>query len=81
MPTLTIKNVPTELYRRLKARAAQNRRSINGEAIICLEQVLRGAAPLDPEAFLASARELRKRAANVRVTDEDLAKMKAEGRV
>ena len=79
MPTLTIKNIPPELYKKLKARAHEHRRSLNGEVIYCLEQVLRSTR-LDPQAFLARARELRGLAANTYVTDEDLAKMKAEGR-
>ena len=33
MATLTLKNVPDDLYRRLKAQAAANRRSLNQEAI------------------------------------------------
>ena len=38
MPTLTIKNMPDELYQVLKSRAAQNRRSLNSEILTCLEQ-------------------------------------------
>lgn len=38
MPVLTIKGMPDTLYRRLKARAAANRRSLNSEIIVCLEQ-------------------------------------------
>ena len=41
MPTtLTLKNIPDEIYERLKASADSNRRSLNSEAIICLESVL-----------------------------------------
>lgn len=36
MATLTLKNVPDDLYQRLKAQAAANRRSLNQEAIECL---------------------------------------------
>ncbi len=36
MPTLNIKNVPDDLYERLKERAEVHRRSINKEAILCL---------------------------------------------
>lgn len=38
--TLTLKNVPDEVYERLKAAATTNRRSLNGEAIVCLEMML-----------------------------------------
>ena len=41
MPTtLTLKNVPDEVYDRLKWSAETHRRSINNEAILCLESVL-----------------------------------------
>jgi plasmid stability protein len=41
MPTtLTLKNIPDEVYQRLKASAETNRRSLNSEAIVCLETVL-----------------------------------------
>lgn len=41
MPTtLTLKNIPDEVYERLKASAAMHRRSLNSEAIVCLESVL-----------------------------------------
>ncbi|MDQ3254247.1 MAG: Arc family DNA-binding protein, partial [Acidobacteriota bacterium] len=34
MATLTIKNLPDDLYQQLKRTAAQHRRSINSEVII-----------------------------------------------
>ena len=37
MATLTIKNVPEKLHKRLKESAAQHRRSINSEAILALK--------------------------------------------
>lgn len=41
MPTtLTLKNIPDEVYERLKASAETHRRSVNSEAIVCLESVL-----------------------------------------
>ena len=55
MATLTIKNVPEKLHQRLKESAAQHRRSINSEAISCLEKVL-GAHRVDPKEFLAAGR-------------------------
>ena len=41
MPTLTIKNIPDELYEKLKASAVVNHRSLNGELIYCLESVFK----------------------------------------
>ena len=41
MPTtLTLKNIPDDVYDRLKASAEAHRRSLNSEAIVCLESVL-----------------------------------------
>ena len=59
MPTtVTLKNVPDHLYERLKAAARAHHRSINGEAIACLERVLM-PAPVDAEERIARARRLR----------------------
>lgn len=38
--TLTLKNIPDEVYDRLRLSAATLRRSLNSEAIVCLESVL-----------------------------------------
>ena len=38
--TLTLKNIPDAVYERLKLSAEAHRRSMNSEAIVCLEQVL-----------------------------------------
>lgn len=40
MPSLTLKDIPTPLLDRLRARASRDRRSLNREAIWLLEQVL-----------------------------------------
>lgn len=41
MPTtLTLKNIPDEVYERLRESAAMNKRSLNNEAIVCLESAL-----------------------------------------
>ncbi len=42
MTTFTLKGIPDDLYERLKQRAADNRRSINGEMLVCLEEALLG---------------------------------------
>jgi plasmid stability protein len=44
MPSLTLKDIPLSLLERLRSRAAQDRRSLNREAIRLLEQAL---APSD----------------------------------
>ena len=40
MPSITVKNIPQELYNKLKIVATLNHRSINNEMINCLESVL-----------------------------------------
>jgi antitoxin FitA len=60
MATLTLKNVPDELYAALKAAAARNRRSLNQEAISRLERATRPEAlHRDPQAILESLRQFR----------------------
>jgi antitoxin FitA len=79
MATLTIKNIPEELRKRLKESATQHRRSINSEAIQCLEKALVGSR-VDPTEFLARARALRERMPDMYITDEDLRAARNEGR-
>ena len=59
MPTtLTLKNIPDAVYERLKLSAQTHRRSLNGEAIVCLEAVLLPTR-LDVSDRLARAQALR----------------------
>lgn len=59
MPTtLTLKNIPDEVYGRLKTAAQAHRRSLNSEAIVCLETVLIPTKMTSSER-LARARQLR----------------------
>jgi len=62
VPTITLKNVPAKLHARLKAQAKAHKRSLNQEAIVCIEMVTRSERP-DRERFLAQVRELRDRIA------------------
>ncbi|HEX2202354.1 MAG TPA: Arc family DNA-binding protein [Longimicrobium sp.] len=79
MVTLTLKNVPEDLYEDLKRSAERHRRSINREAIVRLEQALRGGRP-NVEDTLARVRRLRAQTPNVFVTDEALRAARDEGR-
>jgi len=80
MPTVSIKNMPNDLYERLKQSAQANRRSLNSEAIVCIERAL-NARPLDPEAVLARARRLRERTTDYMISDEEFTEAKAAGRL
>lgn len=79
MPSITVKNVPADLYERLKQSAQANRRSINAEIIVCIERAV-SSRPVDPEVVIARARRLRERTARYRITDEELGAAKADGR-
>ena len=60
MTTLTLKGLPDELHAALKRRAQRNRRSLNSEAIACLEQVV-APAPHNAAALLDQIRTSRAR--------------------
>jgi plasmid stability protein len=79
MPTLTIKRLPARLHARLKRQAAAHRRSLNSEAIECLEKSLPGE-PLSPEEFLAEIRAFRERNKKIFVTQKELNRAKRWGR-
>ena len=80
MPTtLTLKNIPDEVYKRLKGSAEAHRRSLNSEAIVCLESVLLpGRIP--PAERLARARVLRGALPKVKFRARDIDAMKLAGR-
>lgn len=80
MPTtLTLKNIPDAVYERLKAAAEMHRRSMNSEAIVCLETVLMPAR-LAPSERLARARELRAALPQGTFHAKDIDLAKREGR-
>lgn len=77
--TITLKAIPDDLYKRLKQRAVRNRRSINSEVLVCLEQSLE-SKPIDPGSFLARVDALREQIAQPPLTEEFLRTAKAAGR-
>ncbi len=48
MPSVLVKNIPEELHRRLKERAAHNRRSLNSELLVILESAVADTAGPPP---------------------------------
>ncbi|TRZ98473.1 MAG: Arc family DNA-binding protein [Nitrospiraceae bacterium] len=80
MATITIKNIPDALYGRLKLKASEHGRSLNKEVITYLEQSTRNV-PLDPEEFLARAREIRKLIKGPPLTERRLRQLKSAGRL
>ena len=55
---LSIKNVPDDLAQRLRQRAAQNHRSLQGELMVILEESVSERAALTPLEVLAEVRNL-----------------------
>ncbi|MBI5230925.1 MAG: Arc family DNA-binding protein [Coriobacteriales bacterium] len=79
MATVTIKNIPDDLYERLKRMAVAHRRSVNSEVIVCLERAVVSEGG-DATAILSRADDLRTRLALQPVTEEALSKAKDAGR-
>ncbi len=79
MPTLTVKNIPDDLYEQLKRSAELNRRSLNSEIIICIERAVRSQR-LGTEASLDRARQLRELSAGYVLSDEEFNQAKTAGR-
>ena len=81
MPTtLTLKNIPDDVYDQLKLSAQAHRRSMNSEAIVCLESVLLPTR-LTPTERLARARALRMALPKGKFAARDIDAMKREGRL
>ena len=80
MATVTVKNIPDELYARLKSVAEINRRSINSEIIMCIEHAVM-SRQIDPKKMLEKARHLRKLTTNHPIGDEEFNQAKIEGRL
>ena len=77
--TLTLKSIPDEVYERLKASANVNRRSMNSEAIICLESVLL-PGKMAPALRLARAQALRASLPQGKFRAKDIDALKRDGR-
>jgi len=80
MATVTVKNIPDELYERLKTVAKINRRSMNSEIIVCIENAVTSRR-INPDEVLENARRLRQLTADHRISDEEFNQAKAEGRL
>jgi len=79
MATITVKNIPDQLYEQLKQSAVMHRRSINSEVIFWLERML-GKPNVDVDATLAKARILREQANLYIAAPDELDALIDEGR-
>jgi plasmid stability protein len=77
--TLTLKNIPDDVYERLKASAESNRRSMNSEAIVCLDAALQPGR-LTTNEVLTAAREVRESFGGRLFKAEDIDTFKRAGR-
>ena len=80
MATVTVKNIPDELYERLKTVAEINRRSINSEIIVCIENAVTSRR-INPDEVLENARRLRQLTAGHGISNEEFNQAKAAGRL
>jgi len=76
---ITVKNIPGNLYDKLKKRADRNRRSINSEIISIFDEVL-VAHPIHPEKIIAAARVFREKTKGVVLDEDFIGRAKKEGR-
>jgi plasmid stability protein len=77
--TLTLKNLPDDLHARLSAAAKRHRRSLNNEAIVCLEAGLGADAP-SVEEQLNRIRALRESLGPHIFDPDEIDALKREGR-
>ena len=80
MVTITVKNIPEELYEKLKENAKSNNRSINSEVIFALKLSALRPKITDVNAFLARARQIRELTSGYRATTREIEKAINEGR-
>ena len=70
---LSIKNVPTQLAKRLRLRAARHRRSLQGELMVILEESLAAGERLSADEVLRKTRKL-----GLRTRSESVAMIRAD---
>ncbi len=80
MPTLTVKNLSSELFQRLKQQADANHRSIDVEVVACLEKTL-GFHRKSVEESIIRGRKLRELTADYSIDDKGLNEAKRSGRL
>jgi hypothetical protein len=79
MTAYTVKNIPSDIYEKLKRSAVVNRRSINSEIIFCIENTVQSQA-VDSGLVLRRARKLRTLTRKWPITDDELKMAKEIGR-
>jgi antitoxin FitA len=80
MATITVKNIPNNLYQKLKTIASFNCRSINNEVIYCLENMVKSHR-INPDDFINQLDDFYKNIDVPILTDEKLKEYKEVGRL
>ena len=79
MATVTVKNIPDDIYRRLKTVAGMNRRSINSEIIRCIEKAVISRR-IEVSEVLDEARRMRAWTAGHPLDEDEFNRAKTEDR-
>jgi plasmid stability protein len=61
VPTITLKNIPADLHRKLKKRAKEHHRSLNREILATLQGAANQSLRIEPAALIREARAIRKK--------------------
>jgi plasmid stability protein len=62
MPTnITIRDIPDDIYEKIKRQASQHHRSINSEVIVCLKKTMQSHRR-NPDQIIARAKKLKQKA-------------------
>ncbi len=80
MTTITIKNIPDDLYEKIKLQAKANHRSVNSEIISIFEHAVQKRTPAEVKLILERARKIRELTAPYKVSHEEFTQWKKEGR-
>ena len=80
MPAITVKNIPEDLYKRIKESATTHRRSINNEIIFRLKQAL-SSRKIDPEKLIARVEAMQESLQMQPLTEDFLKEAKNGGRL
>jgi plasmid stability protein len=61
VPSITLKNIPADLHRKLKRRAKEHHRSLNREILATLQGAANQSLRIEPAALIREARAIRKK--------------------
>lgn len=79
MTTITLKNIPTDLYDLIKANARRNRRSINSEILFQLEKAIK-VKKINVDNYLTKLELLHNNLSLPELNDDILNQARNEGR-